>query len=338
MVAFPRTSGEVIMFVVNECVGVPLCIAGGEAFVTGEYLRAAVGFGLGVPLCVLGFTFPSWRDRLSADTQTAIQQQAIRWAPLVILAAFAYVVGPNLYHRAIVHPFGDAAEVQRHTLIDWLQKAQQERDRAARQIAALQSRLGAALQERDAANSELTKLRQRSALPLAPTSPPTAKPRYESDEIDRMLKMLESLSDIVTGVCTDASNVASEIQQTWAGSVRSSGELLSLSSKFADARTKLTQCGSQITAVIVRNDHYYSEIGPTMGDYQRTIGTLDGILADIAADIRELSKANNINPERFLGSKGQKLQDDYIAFEEWVNYSRTKITGKTTELREWHNP
>ena len=54
VVSLPRTVGEVVMFVVNECVGVPLCIAGGEAFVIGEYLHAAVGFGLGVPLCVLG--------------------------------------------------------------------------------------------------------------------------------------------------------------------------------------------------------------------------------------------------------------------------------------------
>jgi hypothetical protein len=72
MVALPRTVGEIIMFVANECIGALLCFAGGEALVNTEYLRAAVGFGLGLTLCLLGITFASWRNHLSLNSQAAI--------------------------------------------------------------------------------------------------------------------------------------------------------------------------------------------------------------------------------------------------------------------------
>ena len=109
-------------------------IAAGEAAVRGEVIAAAVGWGVGLPLAFLGWAIPHWRSRLDPATLTLIHWQAIRWAPFAVLLAVAYVVGPDIYHRAIERILSVStppliallkkgiAETQKSTLMGWLSK------------------------------------------------------------------------------------------------------------------------------------------------------------------------------------------------------------------------
>jgi hypothetical protein len=93
---------DLAVFVVSEGVAVPLCIAAGDAFVHRDWIGTAIGWGPGLPLLVFGAAFPFSRHWIKPETAALIQKRAINWAPVVALLAFAYVVGPNIYRRAIV--------------------------------------------------------------------------------------------------------------------------------------------------------------------------------------------------------------------------------------------
>ena len=96
---FP-TLDDVIVLVVCECLAVPLNIAAGEAVVAGHYGGAALGWGLGIPLAVAGFTFHWWKNKLSVPARNSIQAITKYGWPVALLAAFLYVVGPDMYRRA----------------------------------------------------------------------------------------------------------------------------------------------------------------------------------------------------------------------------------------------
>src|ERR1700676_5763255 len=55
---------DLAVFIICECVGIPLCIAAGEAAAHLDYGSAAVGWGAGIPLAAMGFTFPFWSGRM----------------------------------------------------------------------------------------------------------------------------------------------------------------------------------------------------------------------------------------------------------------------------------
>ena len=97
---FSRT--DLIVFVVNECLGVPLCIAGGENFAHQDWVGSAIGWGVGVPLCVTGVTFPFWRE----PVKKAVSDWLAKWwgivVPIAVLAAFIFAVGPDIYRRSII--------------------------------------------------------------------------------------------------------------------------------------------------------------------------------------------------------------------------------------------
>ena len=92
---------DLIVFILCDGIGIPLCIAGGEAAAHLDYTTAVVGWGFGLPLCAVGFAFPFWKESL----RTAGATWARRWGgvlvPLVILLAFAYAAGPSIYRRAV---------------------------------------------------------------------------------------------------------------------------------------------------------------------------------------------------------------------------------------------
>jgi hypothetical protein len=91
---------DVVVLVIGECLAVPFCIAGGEAFVNGHFPQAGVGFGAGIPLAIAAATFSFWKGWIGDQAQQAITQHATWWLPVAVLLAFAYVVGPDIYRRA----------------------------------------------------------------------------------------------------------------------------------------------------------------------------------------------------------------------------------------------
>jgi hypothetical protein len=143
---------DLLVFAVAEGVAVPLNIAAGEAFVHRDLLGAAIGWTPGLPLFVFGIAFPFTRHWLKAETVSLLQRQAINWAPVAIVLAFAYVVGPNIYHRAIgsstavvtKEDFNSLKELeaQKATLVEWLQQAHRERDAARERAMDLDQQLG----------------------------------------------------------------------------------------------------------------------------------------------------------------------------------------------------
>jgi hypothetical protein len=91
---------DLVALVAFECIAIPICIAAGEALVSGDYGRALLGWTIGIPLAIAGFTADWWKDWLTETARRRVQRLAINWSPVALLLAFAYVVGPNIYERA----------------------------------------------------------------------------------------------------------------------------------------------------------------------------------------------------------------------------------------------
>lgn len=93
---------DIIVLVLGECTGVPLCIAGGEAFAHSEWIPAIIGWGIGIPLVVAGASFHFWKDSVKMRVVTVIRPYTWVFVPIAVLLAFIYVVGPNIYNRTMM--------------------------------------------------------------------------------------------------------------------------------------------------------------------------------------------------------------------------------------------
>ena len=138
---------DLVVLVVSECLAVPLCIAAGEAFVNGHYVDAGIGWLTGIPLAIIGASSYWWSKWFGDKTRDRIITQAIRWAPVAILCAFAYVVGPNIYRRAVEPVFPHASTDETANAIAPIiaeRDAEKQRaDDAMKELAAANQRLAA---------------------------------------------------------------------------------------------------------------------------------------------------------------------------------------------------
>jgi hypothetical protein len=178
------TLDDLVVFVTSECFAVPLNIAAGEAFVSGHLDRAALGWGLGVPLAVLGFTFHWWKKWIPGPTRNSIQWVARYGWPVALLAAFAYVAGPEIYRRATnpiavtgvigTMPIGTASIDEAVKQVT--KQIEAERDEAVRSAARAAKERDDITRERDAALSDAARLMgQLRMQPISP-SPIPQKP------------------------------------------------------------------------------------------------------------------------------------------------------------------
>jgi hypothetical protein len=93
------SADNVIVFVVAQLIAVPLCHAGGDHLVKGEWLEAILGFGVGIPLGAIGFTFPFWKHRVSGVARDWIWRVSQWLAPVAAIVVLSYVVGSGLWAR-----------------------------------------------------------------------------------------------------------------------------------------------------------------------------------------------------------------------------------------------
>jgi hypothetical protein len=95
---------NVVVFIVAELIAAPLCIAGGDQFVKGEFLKAVFGYGVGVPIGAVGFTFPFWKNRVSLTLNNYVLNLSLWLIPAIIAVSFLYIVGPYIYNNIVSIP------------------------------------------------------------------------------------------------------------------------------------------------------------------------------------------------------------------------------------------
>jgi hypothetical protein len=90
------------MFGLGALIAEPLCHAGWDHVVSGEQVERGVfaiigGLAIGLPVA----SFHWWKNKLTQEARERVIRVATYTAPFVILAFFAYMVGPFVYQRAI---------------------------------------------------------------------------------------------------------------------------------------------------------------------------------------------------------------------------------------------
>jgi hypothetical protein len=99
------TVDDLVVFVLCEAIGIPLCIGGGDGVVNGHLWPSVIGFGLGLPLSIAGVTYHWWKTSVSESVRRWVQQAANLWWPAALAVAFIYVCGPSLVSRLRVALF-----------------------------------------------------------------------------------------------------------------------------------------------------------------------------------------------------------------------------------------
>ncbi len=179
--------------------------------------------------------------------------------------------------------------------------------------------------------------RPPQTITVAPTSAPKVRPRYEPEEIGRMLKMVGELRDILDMRCAPTYSQIHTAMQTWRRDIPTDGAF-GIAKRFSDLRVALNECGQAIARVFDSNLQFRDEIFPTVADDKNSFGDTASILSDLTLDLNELGKASNINVERFITPKLQSLETALQKFGQWVGQSNKRLAEKQKELREWKNP
>jgi hypothetical protein len=154
---------DLVVLVVNECLGVPLCIAGGENFAHTDWVGSAIGWGVGIPLCVSGVTFPFWRGHVKTAVATWVEKRWQLLLPPAVLLAFIYAVGPVMYRRA-------TAPIVTATPSETGFTQQQVDAKVANAVANLNAQLTEANRQKDAVRRDADAFRQQ--IQNAPPQPP----------------------------------------------------------------------------------------------------------------------------------------------------------------------
>ena len=92
--------GDLVVLVSCALFAEPFCHAAADAFLHGDYGKAALGFGLGVPPGLIGGSFHWWKGRLGATARKLAVPVAMGLGAIGIFLAFAYVAGPEMFRMA----------------------------------------------------------------------------------------------------------------------------------------------------------------------------------------------------------------------------------------------
>lgn len=99
---FQSLLDNIVLVVTTELVALPFCFGGEEGAMNGDWRKALIGFGIGLPIGIVGITFPVWGRRLADATQQWLRKDAWKWwMPLAAVTLFVYVLGPDVYRRAM---------------------------------------------------------------------------------------------------------------------------------------------------------------------------------------------------------------------------------------------
>lgn len=90
---------DLLIFLANEGIGVPLVIAGGEGAANLHWIPALVGFGVGLPLMTAGVVLPLVKHKFDENVRRRLAGIATAMVLAVILASFIYAVGPGIYEH-----------------------------------------------------------------------------------------------------------------------------------------------------------------------------------------------------------------------------------------------
>lgn len=146
---------ELVAFFTLEGIAYPFCHAGAEAMLNGHLVQGVIGYLVGVTSGVAGITFHWWKKWFSREF---LERKIFPWWPAVLLLAFVYVVGPEIYRRAIDPPPPSTGFSQ-----------QQVDEKISSAVANLNSQLIEANRQREAARREAEAFRQQIQNAPAPS-------------------------------------------------------------------------------------------------------------------------------------------------------------------------
>jgi len=96
----PLTKDDFIVGAVCGLIAIPICEASWHAIVVEHdaTVRVVVGLAIGLPIGLMGLSFHWWKDGLLRHW---VQRQTTRWWPAIALLSLLYLLGPNIYQRAL---------------------------------------------------------------------------------------------------------------------------------------------------------------------------------------------------------------------------------------------
>jgi hypothetical protein len=96
------TTETIVVFIFSELLALPFCFNATDSLMSGYLRKALFGFFIGIPIAIVGFTFSRWKKYLPKGVAGWIGREGWKWwVPLAATISFVYLLGPDIYQRAI---------------------------------------------------------------------------------------------------------------------------------------------------------------------------------------------------------------------------------------------
>jgi hypothetical protein len=319
---------DAIVFLVAESIAMPLNVAAGAAAVQRDAVGALVGWGVGLPLAYFGWAFPRWRDRLTESTRELIQRRAINWAPVAIFLAFAYVVGPNIYQRAVPpspQPAARASEPD-FGLITALRAQLTEKDKelasARTQLGALSTKLTSTEQMSDARELALQRLQHI--------------PTFGADAEVDIIKRLPSAKDHerLAEAFHDFSKFLDNGEKLWM-SINLVANQIALIRQDGSIIKNIVDYDRLFADAVTASKGYYDELGNIKQQwkyYERQIGYIAGDDPENKVSI----PLNAINEFKIYFDRWWKIQNkDDNSVKDLLSYPQNTLDKANRSFLDW---
>ncbi|HEX2656591.1 MAG TPA: hypothetical protein VHN11_23475 [Xanthobacteraceae bacterium] len=160
------------------------------------------------------------------------------------------------------------------------------------------------------------------------------KPRFEPEEIRRMLLCLGQLRDIIDLRSRPAYESLLEITQQWDLLLRQIGPR-PMAERLSPIRNEVRAAERATDKIFNENQHYWNELRPVMYDGPHPPGDgLDSALSMMLDDLMELAGAQNVDVNKWLRPKFEETVKMSIQYGDWIGKVSHRLTEKTRDLRE----
>ncbi|QIP01521.1 hypothetical protein [Bradyrhizobium symbiodeficiens] len=173
------------------------------------------------------------------------------------------------------------------------------------------------------------------------TQPATSpKPHYDQVDINQMLGALRDMRAIMAILPTYDETEA--IRWSWSKTLKRDGGVAEMSSKMKDIGARVLAGMNALDRLTeIDYKHYSSELHPVAftSEEQQSIGSFVATSSQLASDLGDLAKAQNVDAEKWTLQRFNEWQNQlnpkYI---EWLGQANSRISAATKQYREWQNP
>jgi hypothetical protein len=181
---------------------------------------------------------------------------------------------------------------------------------------------------------QLESKRQELAAVTTANQPIQIKPRYNEDEIRKMIGVMGTLRDLVDKTIAPKTWAVGDLSQIWEKTLREAGPAAT-AAKVKELAQPMLSAHNQMNKILYDFQHYADRIRPVVDGFE-VVGAFDGASNELASELQEYADAQNVNVAKIVFNRFAQWNQANQALGHWIGQTDARITAETKVLREWN--